>query len=300
MKKFLVLPIMAIGLMVSQAAAAACTKDGQNLFCDWGTSCWGIDDQYSSVEKADASNGIVACAAGSCTCSNLQKNCEVFGTMYAGSTTTGEGVKCNGTVVGGTNPNDVLGYCRWNGKIADCGPVTDAEKQALCGNSNWFTTMEACRDESIKPPTSGIFCDYGVCTGGSGYNCVDGGCYAKDGPECLNDAGEIDIYATKVTQCPCDHLSPSAQANEPRCSSSPIITTGHSVSLTVVPNGSTLYIISGKAATVELFSMNGAKVFSGKVAAGNNSLSLGKQRQGVYYAVVKSDSQKQTVKVVLK
>jgi len=80
----------------------------------------------------------------------------------------------------------------------------------------------------------------------------------------------------------------------------PIIVSGRSVGLTVISNGKMLHIISGKAATVELFSMTGAKVFSGKVVAGNSSLSLEKQKQGVYYAVVRSGSQKQTVKVILK
>jgi hypothetical protein len=73
-----------------------------------------------------------------------------------------------------------------------------------------------------------------------------------------------------------------------------------SVGLTVVSNGNALHIISEKGATVELFSLAGAKVFSSKIAAGNSILSLEKQRQGVYYAVITSGSQKQTVKVVLK
>jgi hypothetical protein len=46
--------------------------------------------------------------------------------------------------------------------------------------------------------------------------------------------------------------------------------------------------------------MTGAKVFSSRVAAGNTPLNLEKQRQGVYYAVITSGSQKQTVKVILK
>jgi len=46
--------------------------------------------------------------------------------------------------------------------------------------------------------------------------------------------------------------------------------------------------------------MQGKQVFSQKVLSGTTILSLAKQRQGVYYAVVTSGAQKQTVKVILK
>jgi len=61
-----------------------------------------------------------------------------------------------------------------------------------------------------------------------------------------------------------------------------------------------LHIASGKDATVSLFDMHGKQVFSKKVLAGESVVSLENQRQGVYYAVVRSGSFKQTVKVVLK
>jgi hypothetical protein len=104
----------------------------------------------------------------------------------------------------------------------------------------------------------------------------------------------------------CKQNSPSNMAySDNACTieldeSTPTIVSGRSVGLTVVPNGNALHIISEKGATVELFSLAGAKVFSSKIAAGNSILSLEKQRQGVYYAVITSGSQKQTVKVVLK
>jgi len=149
MKRFLGLAAV-IGLLAgvgTQTWAAACKLDGQDLACDWGTSCWNIDDQWSSVDKADVANGIVACDAGTCTCENLIKNCETFGTMFTGNTATpGAGVKCNGTVVGGTNPNDVLGYCRWNGLASDCGPVTTEKGKTDCGTADWYSSMEACRE----------------------------------------------------------------------------------------------------------------------------------------------------------
>jgi len=61
-----------------------------------------------------------------------------------------------------------------------------------------------------------------------------------------------------------------------------------------------LKIASSKDATVALFDMHGKQVFSQRVFSGTTTISLEKQKQGIYYAVVKSGSQKQTVKVILK
>jgi len=61
-----------------------------------------------------------------------------------------------------------------------------------------------------------------------------------------------------------------------------------------------LRIASDKNATIYLFDINGKQVLSQKVLKGTTTISLGKQKVGVYYAVAKSDSQKQIVKIVLK
>jgi len=70
--------------------------------------------------------------------------------------------------------------------------------------------------------------------------------------------------------------------------------------LNVVSFARSLKIASGKDAMVSLFDMHGKLVLSQKVFSGTTTINLEKQRQGVYYAVVKSDSHKQTVKVILK
>jgi len=72
------------------------------------------------------------------------------------------------------------------------------------------------------------------------------------------------------------------------------------VGLSVISFARSLQIASSKDATVALFDMQGKQVFSQKVLSGTTILSLAKQRQGVYYAVVTSGAQKQTVKVILK
>jgi hypothetical protein len=70
--------------------------------------------------------------------------------------------------------------------------------------------------------------------------------------------------------------------------------------LNVVHFAHSLQIASGKDATVALFDISGKQVLSQKVLSGTTTINLGNQKQGVYYAVAKSGSQKQIVKIVLK
>jgi len=144
-----------------------------------------------------------------------------------------------------------------------------------------------------------VWCDYG---GPSAYG--DGGCYQKTEAECLATTGTV------VVNCPSSPPSPpsssSISVTTPSSSSNggtdPIISyNGTSVmGLNVTHFARSLMIASGKDATVALFDMHGKQVFSQRVFSGTTTLSLEKQKQGIYYAVVKSGSQKQTVKVILK
>jgi len=61
-----------------------------------------------------------------------------------------------------------------------------------------------------------------------------------------------------------------------------------------------LQIASDKNATVSLFNIKGKLVLSQKVQSGTTTISLANQKVGVYYAVAKSGSQKQIVKIVLR
>jgi hypothetical protein len=70
--------------------------------------------------------------------------------------------------------------------------------------------------------------------------------------------------------------------------------------LTVVPLARSLQITSAKDATVSLFDVRGKNVLTQKVAAGASTVSLEKQKQGLYYAVVQSGAAKQIVKVVVR
>ncbi len=82
--------------------------------------------------------------------------------------------------------------------------------------------------------------------------------------------------------------------------STPVLNAPIYVGLTVVPFARGLQITSAKDATVSLFDANGKSVLTQKVAAGASTVSLEKQRQGLYYAVVQSGAAKQIVKVVVR
>jgi hypothetical protein len=58
--------------------------------------------------------------------------------------------------------------------------------------------VNSCESASVE------YCDYGVCKGGSGWDCKDGGgCYVKKSGDTCNGG-------STVTSCPKDHLPPSA------------------------------------------------------------------------------------------
>jgi len=69
-------------------------------------------------------------------------------------------------------------------------------------------TDDCCKDGTLVDNCNSVsaeYCDYGVCKGGSGWDCKDGGgCYLKK-------AGDTCNGGSTVKSCPKDHLPPSAQ-----------------------------------------------------------------------------------------
>jgi hypothetical protein len=118
-------------------------------------------------------------------------------------------------------------------------------------------------------------------------------------------ASSVAINTGCFGDSPCGPTPSSASGGTPSSSSggdTPIISHNSApvTGLNVVSFARSIKIASGKDATVSLFDMNGRQVLSQRVFSGTTTISLANQKQGVYYAVVKSDSHKQTVKVVLK
>jgi len=118
------------------------------------------------------------------------------------------------------------------------------------------------------------------------------------------NTGELYVKDFACTGSYTEPAPGSSSSGDPGSSSSggtPILSNGVTITgLNVAHFARNLHIASGKDATVSLFDMHGKQVFSKKVLAGESVVSLENQRQGVYYAVVRSGSLKQTVKVVLK
>jgi hypothetical protein len=72
------------------------------------------------------------------------------------------------------------------------------------------------------------------------------------------------------------------------------------VGLNVLVQSGSLRISSAREATVQLFEINGKRVFREKVPGGHSVVNLKNQKIGVYFAVVSSGSDKQIIKITLK
>jgi len=204
------------------------------------------------------------------------------GTLCSGGTYIEKGPLTTGDPPTGTK--DPIGCCNWNNN--GCFPIfTEAEKSNC--TSGGFDLYDSCPGDEAGTCEGGFqngpYCYWAL----SDYNdkcycgVVDGA--AATAANCTDDSGEI------VTSC------------DGKCGSTPVIKfTPASKSLTVAPYARSLHISSAKEATVSLYDMNGAKVYSGKVRAGNSVFSLEKVASGSYYAVVQSGSDAKKVPVILK
>jgi hypothetical protein len=134
------------------------------------------------------------------------------------------------------------------------------------------------------------YCDWGTCIDdpNNPYACLEGGCF-----EITDAAQEADCQRKVATKSQCD------PGSLPAADRTPIISIPKAQGLTVISNGRSLHILSIRDANVSLYDLAGNRVLNSKVSKGNNTISL-TQKQGVYYAVVTSGAQTQTVKVLLK
>jgi len=267
MKKSLFFAAFILAVFSVSAYAQCKNQAGKVLFCNWGDGkCWTINPETG-------------------------KNC----------TTRVE--ECEGPA----------------GDLKEGGPFLFVDVTGTTGVCNG--TAFTCDGCTVTGDAPSKFCDHGPCVGPSadGYSCTSGGCYPISTP-----AEETACTpATKiVASCPVCDLPPANRPAGSNCGGStpssastggnttsssstgntPIISHNSApvIGLNVVSFARSLKIASGKDATVSLFDMNGRQVLSQRVFSGTTTISLAEQREGVYYAVVKSASHKQTVKVVLK
>jgi hypothetical protein len=305
MKKVFLVPLFAVGFLASSAGAVVCTSSGGGSFCQFGTGCFEMSDEYSDG---------VDCKAPNCSCAKVIENCELYGSVFKGVTGLteangwGKDLKCanqGGTWTNeGKNPNrTALGCCNWDDGTNECwtiwsGEDSDGEdgetKVATCkGGNNQFWNGQ-CSNEPSCPTSTPVY---------DGKNPQDGFC-CWEGNDSNNGngyCGPIDGNEITVSSCTNDYGSVVQSCSGCRTQGTPILSGTSSVAgLTVLAQSGSLHISALKEATVALFDMTGKQVFSEKVPAGYSTLSLKNQKQGVYFAVVSSGSSKQTVRVVLK
>jgi len=296
MKKVLALSLLAIAAFVSQVGAEHCKEGGQLAFCQWSTGCYTINNDYGDNVGKE--------------CSALITSCKNDGALYTGSSVPpalsaapyGEGANCaNEGLTKAAGGNEKCGYyCLWetgckeittdiNGDygpavltcidaIANCDKDGARFSDANCSGSQvggaercnkWCKWTETGECKAIIPDPSG---EYGPAVA----NCAEAETNCEAGGTVFTDAncggGGTPIYK----------FTPASQA------------------LIVAPYGRSLHISSARDAMVSLYDMSGAKVYSGRVSAGNRVFSLQTVPAGSYYAVVQSGSDAKKVPVILK
>jgi len=297
MKMRYLLPIFVVAGVASQALAEHCKYNGADAYCQWGSGCFTINNDYGDNQ------GI--------SCSVLIDNCKQDGTVYTGVdgsqlVAPGYGADLICSQIGGTTDAGVIEYCLWatgcqklnaedrtncetNGSIFVDVPLSGVGDGKRCEGGNWI----GGKDPNVSPEG---YCYYGPCIFKDPsdpnylYSCEDGGCFESSQTAC--EWGEF--YSSK-SQCPADSRTPSESGGVPIQK----IQSGIA-GLVVAPYGRALHISSPRDASVTLYDLSGNRVFGGKVRAGNSVFSLTSQAPGVYYAVVQSGSLTQTVNVVLK
>jgi hypothetical protein len=287
MKKILALSLFAMAVLVSQTWAAYSVCTGSTAgWCKWGTECSAIGiDPGASWSKDN--------------CQEAYDNCVTNGELYSD-----EGCK---TQIGGTT---ACGYwCQWG---ADCWQIktdptgANGDKTTTCDQA--IAKCDADGQRWSAAPAGGE---------GKGTTC-GGTLVAGDescGKYCLWPTGCVEIKTDKSGQyhdgvpvTSCSDALESCSANgqmfdNSSCSGSPdpiLKFTPASQALLVAPYGRSLHISSIKDATISLYDMSGARVYNGRVRAGNSVFSLEKVAAGSYYAIVQSGSDVKKIPVILK
>jgi len=292
MKKVLALSLFVMAALVSQAWGAWTSCFSPKQYCRWlpsgnnEGSCWELNKGETDTED----------------CAAKRTECLKYGYLYTGvpEAGVGAGKKCEGgTWMGeGNDPNFTVVYCKWD---TGCEAVRDQAEKDNCKTNGSVFSDAACTNwtgEGKDPNAVALgCCKWNTETGcytiyeGKDAEGVDGAAKVQD---C--QGGENKFWAGK---CPSEGTCPSTDPVYPP--TDPIIKfTPASQALIVAPFGRSLHISSVRDAMVSLYDMSGARVYSGRVRAGNSVFGLEKVPSGSYYAIVQSGSNYKKVAVVLK
>jgi len=266
----------------SDAACTTVKEEGSikacGDWCDWGTGgCYEIKTNPTGANNS----------ATTTTCDEAKAACDKDGVRWSGAS-------CTGTQLGGVRCNK---WCKWPTGCTEIKPdptgttPTTTCEQAIANcstNGKLFDTQAACNSSTPSSSSGG---GNSSSSGGGNSSSSGGGNSSSDGGGSSSSSGGG------------NSSSDGGGSSSSSGGTEPIIISHNNApvsGLNVTHFARSLQIASGKDATVALFDMRGKKVLSQSVLSGTTTISLQKQRQGIYYAVVKSGSQKKTVKVVLK
>jgi len=287
MKKGILLPLFATMVLISQAWGAACLVDNTATklgACEYSSpppaNCYELTTEYTAVTglcKASTDTTTASASLPNCTCDQIIDACKKDGKLYSfasrptmwASSPYGGGQACgsNGGTLEFSSGCDK--WCKWS--TTGCTEVKP--------DPTGTTPTTTCEEAIANCSTNGLLFD------------TQAACNAY-----VPSSSSTATSSSSGAGSSSSGNSSSSQGSEPIISYNKAPVTG----LNVTHFGRNLQIASGKDANVALFDMRGKQVLSQKVLSGTTTISLQKQRQGIYYAVVKSESQKQTVKVVLK
>jgi hypothetical protein len=300
MKKILILPFFVIVALVSQAWGAETWTDcpaPNNGFCKWGTACHALNTCTGGAAGSDCAKQEADFGT---DCAKIYENClknSEAHTVWSNTTCTTEKEKL---------PIENCGvYCKWE---TGCTAIETNDSLTTCAlaktnclnysptNSTYSNSTCTTVAETKPTPSSSSTptpSSSSTPTPSSSSTPTPSSSSAPPPSSSSNDSSSSGI-------------SSSSDAGSSSSSSSgetdPIISYNRApvVGLSVVNFARSLRIASDKNATISLFDINGKLVLSQKVLNGTTTIRLEKQKSGVYYAVAKSSSQKQIIKIVLK
>jgi len=276
---------------------------GTPIWCQWTTGCYSITD-----------------AAG-------LENCKTNGFVYKGVTNAGDGKTCNGTWAEvGNDPNfngGVAIWCQWYSPTSCYSIMHDTTLTKCIANGSVYKEVtstnvgegKTCngtwtgQGRNPNPPSSSSTPP----SSNSSSSSTPPPPSSSSAPPAGNSSSSVNAGGTSSSSSvvaggsSSSVVAGSSSSSGAGTSSSsdggtPIISHNSApvVGLNVVNFARSLRIASDKNATISLFDINGKLVLGQKVLSGTTTISLANQKSGVYYAIAKSDSQKQIVKIVLK
>jgi len=313
-----------------QYSESSCTGTGEKWNNKWRASAPAVTEW---TKKSVALTGFAQVTGGPCNVSISQANLGiveqlVWGTeggttgvssynlMIGNVACLGTGTSISGDVAPTANFTWVAGaedictgyYCNWtnpNGGSTDCGLIS-TDKSGT-GGTVTATCAAAISNCAINSPSKKVYsnstCTTPISVSSSSTNTQQSS--SSNGTQTQQSSSSVNTQQSSSSNGMQTQQSSSSNGMQLSSSSNytnPIISHNNAPvsGLNVTHFARSLQIASGKDATVALFDMHGKQVFSQKILSGTTTINLEKQRQGIYYAVVKSGLHKQTVKVVLK